>query len=73
MLAKKIFKFLDIEIKLNHGDRAKAARKIGMSKEMLHSVMNRLEVNGGISIKTLEKICNGLGYEIIIKKKKKEK
>lgn len=70
MLSKQIFNFLDTEIKINHGDRTKAARKIGISKEMIHAVMNRLENDGGISTKTLEKICNGLECEIIIRKKR---
>lgn len=73
MLSRKIFNFLDKEIKINHGDRAKAARKIGFSKEMMHATLNRLEANGGMTIKTLEKICDGLDCEVIIRKKKKAK
>lgn len=71
MLSKKLFIFLENEIKKKYGDRTKAARKIGMSKPMIHAVMNRLEAGDGISTKTLEKICNGLDCEILIKKKTK--
>ena len=73
MIGKKIFKFLDEEIKLRHGDRAKAARKIGMSKVMLHAVLNRLETDKGISTKTLEKICNGLDCDVVMVKRKSAK
>ncbi len=72
MLSKKLFNFLDTEIKIRYGDRTKAARQIGMSKEMIHATMNRLEADGGITTKTLEKICDGIDCEIIIRKKKKK-
>ena len=73
MLSKKLFNFIDTEIKMRYGDRTKAAREIGMSKEMIHSILNRLETNGGITTKTLEKICDGIDCEVVIRKKKTKK
>lgn len=73
MLSKKLFGFLDTEIKIRYGDRAKAARKINMSKEQIHATLNNLEAGKGITTTTLEKICEGLDCEIIIRRKKKKK
>lgn len=73
MLSKKIFSFLDTEIKIRYGDRTKAARKINMSKEQIHATLNNLEAGKGITTTTLEKICEGLDCEIILRRKKKKK
>lgn len=72
MLSQYLYEVLEQEIKLKHGDRTKAARKIGISKEMIHAVMNRLKAGEGISTKTLEKICSGLDCHIVINIKNKK-
>lgn len=72
MLSKKIFDFIDTEVKVRYKDRTKAARHIGMSKEQFHITLNNLEEGKGITTTTLQRICDGIDCEIIIRKKKKK-
>lgn len=71
MIKKNIFIPLDREIRLNYNSVAEVARKINVSRQRMINILNNLENEKGITLKTLTQVCEALGYEIILKKKKK--
>lgn len=69
MIKKNIFIPLDREIRLNYSGIAEVARQLGITRQSLKGTMTKLEKEVGLNIKTLENLCNILGYEIIVRKK----
>lgn len=69
MQGKEIYKILDRERRLKFDSQAEAARKIGITKESFCTFMQNLKNNKGVTLKTLNKLLDGLGYEMIIRKK----
>lgn len=69
----KIYDFINKEIKLNYKSRPEAAEKMGISKELLNSFLNNLKTGKGITVKSLYKMLDGLGYEVCFKKKDNKK
>lgn len=72
MIKKNIFTPLNREIRLNYSSVAEVARKLNVSRQWMIKFLKALEEGRGFNIKTLEKVCNGLGYEITLKKIKKK-
>lgn len=70
MIKKNIFVPLNKEIRLNYSSNAEVAEKLGVTRQWVRKVMEKLETEQGLNIKTLEKLCDVLGYEIVIRKKK---
>lgn len=70
MIKKNIFIPLNKEIRLNYSSNVEVAQKMGVTRQWVRKVMEKLETEQGLNLKTLEKLCNVLGYEIIVKKKK---
>lgn len=68
-MLKDIYNFLDKEIRLNYKSRAEAARHIGITKELLNCFLTNLKDGKGITVKSLYKLCQGLGYDIKFIKK----
>lgn len=68
-ILKQIHKVLSDEIEQNYKSKAEASRKVGLRRSTFHKFMKNMEKEKGITFLTVEKICNSLGYEIIIKKK----
>ena len=70
MQGKEIYEILDKERRLQFDSQAEAARKIGITKESFYTFMQNLKNDKGVTLKTLNKLLDGLGYEMIISKKK---
>lgn len=70
MERNSIFKILNSYILLNYKSRSELAKKIGIRKQELSRILKKLESNKNITLKSLERLCDGLGYEIIVRKKK---
>lgn len=73
MIKKNIFAPLDKEIRLNYSSLAEVAKKMNISRQWLFDIMYKLEHNETFNIATLQKLCDCLGYEIVVRKKKKTK
>ena len=73
MIKRNIFTPLDREIRLNYQSVAEVARKLNVSRQWMVKFLKSLENEKGFNIKTLEKVCDGLGYEIVLRKRKKTK
>lgn len=70
MIKKNIFAPLDKEIRLNYSSVAEVARKLNVTRQWMVKFLKSLENGKGFNIRTLEKVCDGLGYEIVVRKKK---
>lgn len=70
MQSKEIYRILDKERRLKFDSQAEAARKIGITKQSFCVTMQNLKSNKGVTLRTLNKLLDGLGYEMIIRKKK---
>lgn len=74
MRSKEIFILLDTEIRLHYNSRAEFARKIGVSRSRLQTIMDKLENakndnnKKGLSFNTLSNILEKAGYRIKIEK-----
>ena len=73
MNIKNIFDIIDKKIRLTYNSRAELANKMGIRKQEISRILLRLEKGQNISFDKLENLCEFLGYEIVIQKKKKAK
>lgn len=73
MSLKNIFNIIDKEIRLTYKSRAEVAEKMGMRKQEISRLLCRLENGKNIGFDKLLQLCDFLGYEVIIQKKKNKK
>lgn len=73
MNIKNIFNIIDKKIRLTYKSRAELADKMGIRKQEISRILLRLEKGKNISFDKLENLCEVLGYEIVVQKKKKTK
>lgn len=70
MKTKDIYDIFDKEIKKKFKSRARFALFLGTKRSVVQFYMDKLKDGTGIKMKSLLKLCDALGYEIVIKKKK---
>lgn len=71
---KDILKILNREIQSNYPSKAEFARKVGITRARLQTVLRKLEINSGdnkssLTFNTLSNILIKAGYQIKIEKK----
>lgn len=69
MELKKIYNVVENEIQENYKTKVECAKKMGITKQRLHQILNTLKTNRELSFNKVQKILNFFGYEIEIKKR----
>ena len=69
-MKKEVYDTIYKTIRLKYKSSSEFAREIGVSRQWIVIFLNKLKTGEGLTIKTLEKVCDGLRYEITIKKAK---
>lgn len=70
-MRENVFEILSKEIRLKYKSSSELAKEIGVSRQWIVIFMNKLKRGEGMTLSTLERVCDHLGYEITIRKKAK--
>lgn len=68
-MEKNFFEIIDKEIRLKFNSKAELARQIGTTRASINFILKKIESGQDIKFSTLKKICDAIGYKIILKKK----
>lgn len=69
MKLEYIYKVVENEIRKRYTTKVEFAKKMGISRQRLNQILNKLKSNKEISFNSVKKILGVLGYEIEIKKR----
>ncbi|WP_177160666.1 helix-turn-helix transcriptional regulator [uncultured Fusobacterium sp.] len=72
MFYENIYVPLYREVRLNFKNYEEVAKNMGVTRQWIRQILKKLENGQSLNLKTLEKICDGLGYEIVVRKKEEK-
>lgn len=69
MKLEKIYDIVENEIQENYKTKVECAKSMGITRQRLNQILDKLKNNNEISFNNVKKILNFFGYEIEIKKR----